>query len=674
MRKLFRDVVPLRNKYRNKTRAEDGEATPPVQGVRDSQIQVGANIVEYAAQPNSEDVFPSPRESQTLPLPEQAERIRPVRRYDSAPELPVYDYDRLPETTSLRVLELLPGHGEDPVVCKLHVTDWNDPIPFEAISYAWGDPRIRAWIECDGKKLGVTPNLVDCLHQLRRRNESRFLWADAICINQEDLEERGHQVDNMRRIYECAQRLLIWLGRDDGGYARRVEAAMRNLAQRCCDAKQISIDDLKDIDNLWDTVSCAPYRVAMPMESWQAIERLFLCSWFSRLWVFQEVVSSAKADVHWGDVLISWDIVGLTATYIQSWSHVIEYKYLHSGVYNCYIMRNRNNHIKFSVPSILDWSRTFRCSDPLDRIYAMLGFPSFHRNGFSIQANYKRTPEQLFIEVVNQCIKADKNLQVLSYTDHTQNSHLRKPSWVPQWDPGSPGWTIGYKRTTWTWCATKGMEMKVDINFEAQVLSVAGVLLGVVKERRQISNARWFPYNPTREHPITQIWKDSFHNEWKYPSGERAIDVLGGIFVAGIPSNECNCCTRQEIVRRDFASYVTRCAEEAGEDTNEEVWKELYHKGGRGDWKGYEQNGMNFCFGRSFFTMKEGYMGLGPNTMEADDVVVLLYGGDVPYILRPRTEGGHVLVGEAYVHGVMLGELMPKVSTGEHEEQIWELH
>jgi hypothetical protein len=224
-----------------------------------------------------------------------------------------------------------------------------------------------------------------------------------------------------------------------------------------------------------------------------------------------------------------------------------------------------------------------------------------------------------------------------------------------------------------TWCATEGKDISVDIDFSKQILNAKGVQLDVVKEFKQINNAKWFPYNPSREHPITQLWKTHFHGEWSYPSGERAIDVFGGIFVAGIPSNECNCCTRQEIVRKDFAAYVTRCAEEAGEDTNEEVWKELYHKGARGDWKGYEQNGMNFCFGRAYFAMEGGYMGLGPNTIQEKDVVALLYGGDVAYVLRPREEGGYVLVGEAYVHGVMLGELMPKVRAGEYEEKIFQI-
>jgi hypothetical protein len=459
MRKFLRDVVPLRNKNKNKSQRDD-LTPPPKEEVKDSKIEVTQKpppLLEVDDRP------PPPRESFTWHTAISVQEPRPVRRYNTAPNLPAYDYDKLPDLNSLRVLELLSGQNEDPIICRLHITDWNDPMQFEAISYAWGDPKFTATIVCDGHKLEVMPNLVDCLHQIRRPNESRYLWADAICINQKDLEERGHQVDNMRRIYECAQRLLIWLGKDEGGYAHKVEVAMRELAKKCCDAKKKSLEELFEIDNLWDTVSYPPYRVAMPMEAWQAIEKLFLCSWFSRLWVFQEVVSASKADVHWGDVMISWDIVGLTATYIQSWSHVIEYKYLQSGVYNCYIMRNRNNHSKFSVPSILDWSRTFRCSDPLDRIYAMLGFPSFRRSGFSISANYKWSPTKLFIEVADQCMKTDKNLQILSYTDHTQKSHLKKPSWVPQWDPGSPGWTIGYKRTTWQYVSTTDLCKDVQL-------------------------------------------------------------------------------------------------------------------------------------------------------------------------------------------------------------------
>lgn len=278
IRKFLREALPLRS-----SKARDRRRSDPEPSLHNKEENASDNWVKVEEKPDDfDEKLAAPRPSATFPLPDNAPPP-PIRRYNTAP-IPAYNYVKLPEFESLRVLELLPGKGEDPIVTKLHLTDWNDPMPFEAISYAWGDPKIQASIECNGKKLDITPNLVDCLHQLRRPNESRYLWADAACINQKDLEERGHQVDNMRRIYECAQKLLIWLGRDDGGYAHRVQSAMLELAQKCCTAKNQNIDELYKIDNLWETVSYPPYKVAMPLESWQAIEKLFLCSWFSRLW------------------------------------------------------------------------------------------------------------------------------------------------------------------------------------------------------------------------------------------------------------------------------------------------------------------------------------------------------------------------------------------------------
>jgi hypothetical protein len=44
--------------------------------------------------------------------------------------------------------------------------------------------------------------------------------------------------------------------------------------------------------------------------------------------------------------------------------------------------------------------------------------------------------------------------------------------------------------------------------------------------------------------------------------------------------------------------------------------------------------------------------------MEAGDVVVVFAGADLPFIIRPYGESDEfVLIGEAYVHGLMVGEL-----------------
>ena len=102
----------------------------------------------------------------------------------SMESLKPYAYESLPkEESSFRVLELLPGANNEELLINLHVANWATPPPFEALSYAWGDPTIRAPVFCDGRILKVTINLRDALKQLRQRDNPRFLWVDAICID-----------------------------------------------------------------------------------------------------------------------------------------------------------------------------------------------------------------------------------------------------------------------------------------------------------------------------------------------------------------------------------------------------------------------------------------------------------------------------------------------------------
>jgi len=64
----------------------------------------------------------------------------------------------------------------------------------------------------DDAGLFVTSNLHSALRQLSQNGNVRFLWADAICINQKDVPERGYQVTIMRHIYERADETIVWLG------------------------------------------------------------------------------------------------------------------------------------------------------------------------------------------------------------------------------------------------------------------------------------------------------------------------------------------------------------------------------------------------------------------------------------------------------------------------------
>jgi len=112
-----------------------------------------------------------------------------------------YEYQPISEPQGFRLLRLEPGRGRDPLRCTLLEAGLDDYMPYEAISYRWGIHMHRTGVFCNEKTIPVTRNLVEALQVFRRRDFARILWTDAICINQQDLDERSSQVQLMTRIY-----------------------------------------------------------------------------------------------------------------------------------------------------------------------------------------------------------------------------------------------------------------------------------------------------------------------------------------------------------------------------------------------------------------------------------------------------------------------------------------
>jgi hypothetical protein len=112
-------------------------------------------------------------------------------------------------------MRIEPGRKTGPISCKLDYVDLSaSPPPHEAVSYVWGRRVRDTPIVCNGKILKITKSLHSALRRIRLRNSSRCVWADAVCINQDDNEERGYQVGQMLNIYQEASQTLIWLGGD----------------------------------------------------------------------------------------------------------------------------------------------------------------------------------------------------------------------------------------------------------------------------------------------------------------------------------------------------------------------------------------------------------------------------------------------------------------------------
>jgi hypothetical protein len=110
------------------------------------------------------------------------------------------------------------------ICCESRVVSLEERLIFSALSYVWGDPTVLEDISLDGKSLSVTRNLAHALRDVHNQwshghnvspETTQWLWADAICINQKDVEEKNCQVPLMETIYSNARVMFAWIGVDD---------------------------------------------------------------------------------------------------------------------------------------------------------------------------------------------------------------------------------------------------------------------------------------------------------------------------------------------------------------------------------------------------------------------------------------------------------------------------
>lgn len=110
----------------------------------------------------------------------------------------------------IRLLELLPSI-DGQVNGRLHIASLDDQPVFNALSYVWGVEEDPKTITINGEAIKAKKNLRAALLRLQD-SDSQAIWIDAICIDQENIDEKNSQLPLMRAIYTQALRVIIWLG------------------------------------------------------------------------------------------------------------------------------------------------------------------------------------------------------------------------------------------------------------------------------------------------------------------------------------------------------------------------------------------------------------------------------------------------------------------------------
>jgi hypothetical protein len=163
-------------------------------------------------------------------------------------------------------------------------------LSYEAVSWYWGkEPDNQILRVHDGdrvREFRVSPNLRNALWALRKSNVVRYLWIDAICINQKNTQERNEQVPRMDKIYGMADNVCIWLGDADQD---------SNLAMSFIP----KVLELWDFDTLIENKEMS--------KNWAALITLMKRPWFSRRWVVQEIaLSPSGGTIYCGKKHASW--------------------------------------------------------------------------------------------------------------------------------------------------------------------------------------------------------------------------------------------------------------------------------------------------------------------------------------------------------------------------------
>jgi hypothetical protein len=389
-------------------------------------------------------------------------------------------------TLSTRLVRLLPAEDLEDIQLVIECVELDNCVSYEALSYCWGDASVKTTIRCEGGALHVTKNLKAALLYLRNRTAERLLWIDAVCINQEDLQERSQQVGIMADIYRNASGTIVWLGEENQNSGLGIELCEKLREFFKDEGKDLKTPEMQfnyrtpwslnhqdpfnpsyaqtdegdfnkkarskeneerhESENAEDSNVDLPLRMNPPnVYELLALRDLARRQWFRRTWITQELSLASKATMVCGHRSISWDtfIFGFTMTFVNGkrasggWPE-------DENFIGALAQIREWVHRSESVPSVhylhpvtlldlLHDCRIFEATDPRDKVYGLLGIAPPDSEATSVQVDYSKSVEEVYEDLANLILSSSGNLDLLSVPQNSSQFSQRLPSWAPDW-------------------------------------------------------------------------------------------------------------------------------------------------------------------------------------------------------------------------------------------------
>ncbi|KAF7943345.1 hypothetical protein EAE96_011272 [Botrytis aclada] len=210
-----------------------------------------------------------------------------------------HKHDPLPSPNFIRLVKIGPRSDEKELIeLSLHQTRLRNAPKYEALSYEWGTQTCDKPVLCDGSELRVKTNLAAALNRLRLANDTRWMWIDAICIDQENIPERNEQVTMMRDIYALADRVLIWIG-DELAYSKQAFETITKFAKLWQKREVIRLQAGDNRPPLRAKPSTAEklFLVLEDVSLWESLFTLFSSTYFERTWIIQEIAVPTRSTI-----------------------------------------------------------------------------------------------------------------------------------------------------------------------------------------------------------------------------------------------------------------------------------------------------------------------------------------------------------------------------------------
>ncbi len=566
------------------------------------------------------------------------------------------------------------------IKCEIIHHSLTNPPSYTAISYAWGDADDKRSIQIGKANIPVAASLFGALEAVRKRDEDTFVWVDALCINQQNRDERSQQVQLMTEIYAKAKLVAIWLGpsKNDSQLAT-------DLLLDIADITDIAMggNDSKKITDLL----LSPTR----LRAVEALVHLFQRDYWKRLWVVQEVFNAKAIMVFCGGTTeLPWrvyqkaahmfqyhkkDLDSLSsATSVQSsslnlalpspfsYSQVLVYE----GPNSLLDMDSANSLLREG--SLLNIMRAYRrklASDPRDKIFGILGvLPEDVRKEFLV--DYSLSIKEVYTNVADFLLSTTNCLDVICESIHfpKQAGVANLPSWVPDWSRSPETRALGYSHN-FTAAADTDADWRL-LDERRNELEISAIYIDTVWKRgvavATLCTSADYLMAFLHWRAILSDYMSSMDFELQKEMEEAFCRT---ICLGQIPLKQ----KPDEWMRNTYRVFATLLRNRLPKLPLDDALSKYIDDPGNTETNHRQLLQSDFgshMMGRCFFLTEAKRLGMGTGCMLPGDIIVVPLGCRTPIIIREadKRRGIFQLVGDVYLDGYMDGKAVERWKAG----------